>query len=77
MDLDPSQYGAADRRAVDPPIPVEIATWSKAGQLAVKGKLRIRTRLLSDSRPAQGTLLSGLTSSLVLGLPSLHWAFQV
>ena len=32
-DLDPSQYGEADRRAVDPPIQVEIATWSKAGQL--------------------------------------------
>jgi hypothetical protein len=23
----------ANRRAVDPPIPVDIATWSKAGQL--------------------------------------------
>jgi len=33
MDLDPSQYGEANRRAVDPPIPVEVATWSKAGQL--------------------------------------------
>jgi hypothetical protein len=33
MDLDPSQYGEADRRAVDPPIRVEAATWSKAGQL--------------------------------------------
>jgi hypothetical protein len=33
MDLDPSQYSEADRRAVDPPIPVEMATWSKAGQL--------------------------------------------
>jgi hypothetical protein len=33
MDLDLSQYGEADRRVVDPPVPVEIATWSKAGQL--------------------------------------------
>jgi hypothetical protein len=33
MDLDPSQYSEADRRAVDPPIPVDIATWSRAGQL--------------------------------------------
>jgi hypothetical protein len=32
-DLDPSQYGEADRREVDPPIQVETATWSKAGQL--------------------------------------------
>jgi hypothetical protein len=33
MDLDPSQYSEADGRAVDPPIPVDAATWSKAGQL--------------------------------------------
>jgi hypothetical protein len=33
MDLDPSQYSEADRRAVDPSIPVELATWSNAGQL--------------------------------------------
>jgi hypothetical protein len=28
-----SQRVKADRRAVDPPVQVEIATWSKAGQL--------------------------------------------
>jgi hypothetical protein len=33
MDLDPSQYGEADRREVDPPVPVQVASWSKAGQL--------------------------------------------
>jgi hypothetical protein len=33
MDLDPSRYSEADRRAIDPPVPVETATWSKAGQL--------------------------------------------
>jgi hypothetical protein len=27
------QHAAADRREVDPPIQVETATWSKAGQL--------------------------------------------
>jgi hypothetical protein len=32
-DFDPSQYGEADRRAVDPPIEVEAATWSAAGTL--------------------------------------------
>ena len=32
-DLDPSQYSAADRREVDPPIYLEMATWSRAGQL--------------------------------------------
>lgn len=32
-DLDPSQYGEADRREVNPPIQVESATWSPAGQL--------------------------------------------
>jgi hypothetical protein len=32
-DLDPSQYSESDRLAVDPPVPVEVATWSKAGTL--------------------------------------------
>ena len=32
-DLDPSQYGEADRRAVDPAVEVEAATWSLGGQL--------------------------------------------
>jgi hypothetical protein len=33
MDLDPTQYSEGDRREVDPPMHVEAATWSKAGQL--------------------------------------------
>jgi hypothetical protein len=33
MDLDPNRYSEADRREVDPPTPVEVATWSEAGQL--------------------------------------------
>ena len=33
MELDPSRYSEADRREVDPPIQVEMATWSKGGQL--------------------------------------------
>jgi hypothetical protein len=32
-DLDPNQYGEADCREVDPPIEVDAATRSKAGQL--------------------------------------------
>ena len=32
-DLDPSHYGEADRREVEPPIEVESATWSAGGQL--------------------------------------------
>jgi hypothetical protein len=32
-DLDPSQYGEADRREVDPPVEVQVAIWSKAGRL--------------------------------------------
>jgi hypothetical protein len=32
-DLDPSQYGEADRREVDPPVEVQSATWSDGGQL--------------------------------------------
>jgi hypothetical protein len=33
MDLDPSQYGEADRRGVDPPVEVQVASWSSAGTL--------------------------------------------
>ena len=33
MDLDPSQYGEADRREVHPPVQVEVAKWSAAGTL--------------------------------------------
>jgi hypothetical protein len=33
MDLDPSQYGDADRREVDPPVQVQMATWTPGGQL--------------------------------------------
>ena len=33
INLDPSQYEEADRREVDPPIQVEMATWSPGGQL--------------------------------------------
>jgi hypothetical protein len=32
-DADLELIVAADRRAVDPPVPVEIATWAPAGQL--------------------------------------------
>jgi hypothetical protein len=32
-DDDLKQIAAADRRPVDPPIQVDVATWSKAGQL--------------------------------------------
>jgi hypothetical protein len=33
QDLDPSQYREADRLEVNPPVEVQIATWSAAGQL--------------------------------------------
>jgi hypothetical protein len=33
MDFDPDGYSDPDRRAVDPPIQVDVATWSHAGQL--------------------------------------------
>jgi hypothetical protein len=32
-DVDLEQIAGADRREVDPPVQVEAATWSKAGQL--------------------------------------------
>jgi hypothetical protein len=31
--LDPSQYNEADRREVDPPVEVQVATWNAAGTL--------------------------------------------
>ena len=33
MELDPDQYSEADRRPIDPPIQVDIATWLGAGKL--------------------------------------------
>jgi hypothetical protein len=33
QDLDPTQYGQADRREVDPPVQIEAATWSPGGTL--------------------------------------------
>jgi hypothetical protein len=33
QDINPSQYGEADRREVNPPIHVEFATWSTGGHL--------------------------------------------
>ena len=32
-DLDPSQYGEADRWEVDPPVQVEAVSWSPGGTL--------------------------------------------
>jgi hypothetical protein len=32
-DLDPTQYGEADRRELDPPLEVGVAIWSVAGTL--------------------------------------------
>jgi hypothetical protein len=66
MDLDPSRYSEADRREVDPPIPVETATWSKAGQLDwwVKERLewlgRVRGEAVSSggSKPVIFVLLA-------------------
>jgi hypothetical protein len=52
MDLDPSQYSEADGRAVDPPIPVDAATWSKAGQL--DWWVKERQQWLSRVRGADG-----------------------
>ena len=69
--FDPSQYGEADRREVDPPIQVEMATLTPGGQLDwwVKerrprlewfGRLRgadgkQRWIKASDIRPASGS----------------------
>jgi len=33
QDLEPTQYGEADRREVNPPIQVDVATWSDVGML--------------------------------------------
>jgi hypothetical protein len=55
MDLDPSQYSEADSRVVDPPIQVDTATWSEAGQLDwwVKGR-RPRLEWFGRVRGADG-----------------------
>jgi hypothetical protein len=55
MDLsddDLEQIAEADRRAVDPPVPVDIATWSKAGQL--DWWVKERQRWLGRVRGADG-----------------------
>jgi hypothetical protein len=67
-DADLEQIAEVDRRLVDPPIQVETATWSKAGQLdwwvkerqqwlgRVRGKDgRQRWIKASDLRPASGS----------------------
>ena len=67
MEFELSRYREADRRAVDPPIQVETATWSRAGQLDwwVKERLewfgRVRGKdgkqrwiRAADLRPASG-----------------------
>jgi hypothetical protein len=67
-DLDPTQYGEADRREVDPPIQVEAAIWSPGGQLdwwvKERGKWMGRVRRpggrqvwikATDLRPAKET----------------------
>jgi hypothetical protein len=53
--FDPSQYGEADRREVDPPIQVESATWAPGGQLDwwVK-EYRPRVEWLGRVRGADG-----------------------
>jgi hypothetical protein len=71
MDLsddDVQQFAEADRRAVDPPVQVEMATWSPGGQLdwwvkdrqewlgRVRGKDgRQRWVKAVDLRPASGS----------------------
>jgi hypothetical protein len=71
MDLsgkDVQQFAEADRREVDPPIQVEAATWSNAGQLdwwvKERGKWMGRVRRsdgrqewikAADLRPASGS----------------------
>ena len=64
-DLDPSQYGEADRREVNPPIEVESATWSAGGTLdwwvkerrewfgRVRGQDGVRSGEAADLRRAE------------------------
>jgi hypothetical protein len=52
MDLDPSQYREADRRAVDPAVQVDMATWSKAGRL--DWWVKERQQWLGRARGADG-----------------------
>jgi hypothetical protein len=64
MGLDPSQYSAADRREVDPPIAVETATWSNAVQLDwwVKERQEWWGRVRGCRRPS--TAIGSLTAKV-------------
>ena len=53
MDLDPDRYSDADRRQVEPQVPVEVATWSEPGQL--DWWVKERQQWLGRVRGADGT----------------------
>jgi hypothetical protein len=55
-DLDPNQYGEADRREVNPPIQVQSAAWSAGGKLDWWVKER-QERLGSDARSGRSSAL--------------------
>src|SRR5829696_6455858 len=63
-DLDPIQYSEADRRAVDPPVEVQVATWSPAGTLDwwMKERREWTGRVRGD-KPASGNFTAGVASS--------------
>jgi hypothetical protein len=65
-EFNPTQYGEADGREVDPPIEVESATWSAGGQLDwwvkngtsgghVRGPDRRQRWVAVDLLPASGS----------------------
>jgi hypothetical protein len=49
-EFDPDQYSEADRREINPPVPVDVATWSHAGTLDwwVKERLEWWGRVRGD-----------------------------
>jgi hypothetical protein len=80
MDLDPSQYSEADRRAVDPPIQVEMATCprpasSTGGSWSVgsgSGGYAVRTA----GNAGLGLVICGLWTAQRHNLSSTHERFR-
>ena len=53
LDFDPGQYVEDDRQEVNPPIEVELATWSPGGTLDVGQRAVMGVRTLGGSDPWQ------------------------
>jgi hypothetical protein len=71
MDLDPSRYSEADRREVNPPVPVDMASWSNAGTL----DWWVKERLEWFGRYAMQTVVNG-GSELLIFVPRVAFGHE-